>query len=140
MSCVPHEPTEKNKKTVEAMSSYGIKHEDIAKVIGIDEKTLRKYYRFELDTATAKANSQVAQRLYQKCLDGDTSSMIFWLKTRARWSETVKQEIQHLDSNGDPADVTAQILALIPNDQLEKLINNASGSDSGEEAPKIPEN
>ncbi len=89
----PHEPTEKHRKTVEAMSSYGIPHEDIAKVIGIDDKTLRKHYRNELDTACAKANSQVAQRLYQKCMDGDTSSMIFWLKTRARWAETMRQEI-----------------------------------------------
>lgn len=84
---LPHEPTEKNKKMVEAMSSYGIPQEDIAKVLEMDEKTLRKHYRYELDTATAKANSQVAQRLYTKCLDGDTTSMIFWLKTRAKWSE-----------------------------------------------------
>jgi len=89
---LPHEPNDKNRKTVEAMSSYGIPQDDIAKVIGIDAKTLRKYYGHELDTASAKANSQVAQRLYNKCLDGDTSSMIFWLKTRAKWAETIKQE------------------------------------------------
>lgn len=94
----PHEPTEKTRKTVEAMSSYGIPQEDIAKVIGIDDKTLRKHYRFELDTATAKANSQVAQRLYQKCLDGDTTSMIFWMKTRAKWAE--KNDPQDLNIRG----------------------------------------
>lgn len=100
----PHEPDAKNRATVEAMSSYGIPHEDIGKVIGIDDKTLRKHYRHELDTACAKANSQVAQRLYKKCLDGDTSSMIFWLKTRARWAETVRQEIQPLGADGKPSD------------------------------------
>lgn len=98
MSRKPHEPDDKTRKTVEAMASYGIPQEDIGRVIGIDDKTLRKYYEYELATATAKANSQVAQRLYKKCLDGDTSSMIFWMKTRAKWSETIKNE--HTGANG----------------------------------------
>lgn len=85
----PHKPTEELRKTVEAMSSYGIPQEDIAAVVGIDRKTLAKHYRQELDTATAKANAQVAQRLYKKCLEGDTTSMIFWMKTRAKWSESM---------------------------------------------------
>lgn len=100
----PHEPDDKTRATVEAMSSYGIPHEDIAKVIGIDDKTLRKYYRYELDVATAKANAQVAQRLYKKCMADDTTSIIFWLKTRARWAETQKIEQQALDRNGNPTD------------------------------------
>lgn len=95
----PHKPTEADRRTVEAMSSYGIPHEDIGKVIGIDDKTLRKYYRHELDTASAKANAQVAQRLYKKCLDGDTSSMIFWLKTRAKWSESQNINIGGQEDN-----------------------------------------
>lgn len=89
MSRKPHSPDEQTRKTVEAMSSYGIPQEDIAKVIGIDPKTLRKYYEYELATATAKANSQVAQRLYKKCMSDDTTSIIFWLKTRGKWSEQI---------------------------------------------------
>jgi len=100
----PHEPDDKSRATVEAMSSYGIPHEDIAKVIGIDDKTLRKYYRHELDVATAKANAQVAQRLYKKCMADDTASIIFWLKTRAKWAETMRQEMQALDKHGKPTD------------------------------------
>ena len=84
----PHRPTDEQRATVSAMCSYGVPQEEIAAVIGIDDKTLRKYYRTELDTASAKANAKVAQRLYKKCIeDGDTASMIFWLKTRAKWSE-----------------------------------------------------
>ena len=87
-----YHPNEKDRATVEAMVSYGIPHEDIAAVLGIDDKTMRKYYRTEIDTATAKANSQVAQRLYKKCMGDDTQSIIFWLKTRAKWAETTKHE------------------------------------------------
>lgn len=90
MSCKPHEPTDKDRATVESMCAYGIPQEDIAAVIGIDDKTLRKYYREELDTATAKANAKVAQALYKKAIDkDDTSAQIFWLKTRAKWSESM---------------------------------------------------
>ena len=89
----PHEPDEKSRATVEAMVSYGIPHEDIAKVIGIDDKTLRRHYRHEIDTASAKVNAQVAQRLYKKCMGDDTASIIFWLKTRARWSENQEHKV-----------------------------------------------
>lgn len=105
----PHEPDDKTRATVEAMSSYGIPHEDIAKVIGIDDKTLRKYYRHELDVATAKANAQVAQRLYKKCMADDTTSIIFWLKTRAKWAETMRQEFQPLGADGKPTDLKVTV-------------------------------
>ena len=102
-----HEPDEKTRATVEAMVSYGIPHEDIAKVIGIDDKTLRKHYRIEIDTASAKANAQVAQRLYKKCMGDDTASIIFWLKTRAKWAETIKQE--HTGEGGGPVNLNATV-------------------------------
>lgn len=110
----PHEPDEKTRKTVEAMASYGIVQDDIAKVLEIDDKTLRKYYSHELATATAKANSQVAQRLYQKCMKDDTTSIIFWLKTRAQWKETIKNEHQPLDENGKPAGWSIAVEHVIP--------------------------
>ena len=77
------------------MSAYGIPEADVAQVIGIDPKTLRKHYRRELDTGGTKANSKVAEHLYRKATsDGPQSvtAAIFWLKTRASWKETVIQE------------------------------------------------
>ena len=62
----PHEPSEKDRKQVEAMASYGIPQLDIARVIGISLPTLEKWYRHELDTAASKANSLVAESLFQK--------------------------------------------------------------------------
>ena len=94
-----HKPTQEQRKTVGAMCSYGIPQDDIAKVIGIDTKTLRLHYRSELDTASAKANAQVAQRLYKKCMGDDTTSIIFWLKTRAKWSEKIEFESTNINKN-----------------------------------------
>ena len=43
------------------MAAYGIRHEEIAKVVGCDDKTLRKYFRDELRKATIEANMRVAE-------------------------------------------------------------------------------
>lgn len=87
-----HQPTADTRKTVEAMTGFGIPADDIARVISVTGKTLRKYYRDELDLGTVKANSKVAQNLFKKAT-GDTregvTAAIFWLKTRAGWRETV---------------------------------------------------
>ena len=68
-------------------STIGTTQETIAKIIGIDLKTLRKHYRAELDLATAQANAAIGGALFNKAKGGDTTAMIFWMKTRARWSE-----------------------------------------------------
>lgn len=108
-----HKPTDETRKQVEAMSSYGVPQKEIAAVFGITDETLAKHYRKELDTACAKANSMIAQRLYKKAMDGDTTSMIFWLKTRGRWAETIKQE--HTGKDGGPIVVAKVVYEDIDN-------------------------
>lgn len=90
------------------MSSYGVPQDEIALVLDVDKKTLRKYYRQELDTACAKANAQVAQRLYKKCLDGDTTSMIFWMKTRGKWSEKIEYDHKTSDGSMKPQQIVIE--------------------------------
>jgi hypothetical protein len=85
-----HEPNEKDRQIAETMASHGIPELEIAQVIGISAPTLRKWYRNELDTGATKANSMVAQSLYQKALgngNGAVAACIFWLKVRAGWVE-----------------------------------------------------
>ena len=83
----PHEPTDATRQTVQLHATVGTPQEDIARVLGIDSKTLRKYYRDELDLASAKANASVGGALFNKAKGGDTAAMIFWMKTRAQWKE-----------------------------------------------------
>ena len=87
-----YEPTEETRKLVEQMSAVGIPQEGIARVVGIDPKTLRKHYRDELDTAAIKANAKIGGTLYNKAIGGDTTAAIWWTKARMRWAE--KQEIE----------------------------------------------
>jgi hypothetical protein len=92
--------TEEQRRTVEAMVSYGIPQVDIARVIGIDPDTLRKHFREEIDTGAARANARVAAYLFEVATgqrgDGSaaTTAAIFWCKTRLRWKETVVNEVE----------------------------------------------
>jgi hypothetical protein len=56
-----HEPNETERRQVEAMAGFGVPEADIAKVLSIAPKTLRKHYRAELDTGHVKANTRVAE-------------------------------------------------------------------------------
>ena len=92
-----HKPTPETRKLVESSSGLGLPHESIGVLVGIDDKTLRKYYRAELDMGKAKANGQIAKTLFTKATSGDTTALIWWTKTQMRWAETVKQEITGAD-------------------------------------------
>jgi hypothetical protein len=87
-------PTDEERKLVEQMSAVGIPQESICLVVrdGIDDKTLRKHFRRELDTALIKANAKVSGSLFNKAIAGDTSSIIWWEKTRQGRKETQVQE------------------------------------------------
>ena len=81
-----HLPEPSQRRQVEAMAGYGVPEADIARVLCIDPKTLRKHYRDELDTGHIVANAKVAESLFRKATgDGRQSvtAAIFWLKTRA---------------------------------------------------------
>lgn len=88
-----HIVTDETRRRVRNLAAVGVTHLDIARVIGVSGVTLRKYYRDELDNAAIEANSSVAGKLYQQCMEGNTSAMMFWLKTRAKWSE--RHEVEH---------------------------------------------
>jgi len=89
-----HKPDLAQRRQVEAMAAYGIPEADIARVVGVDPKTLRKHYRDELDMGETKANAQVAGFLFNSARTGKVTAQIFWLKTRARWRET-PTELRH---------------------------------------------
>ncbi len=106
----PHEPTAETKQLVQLHATIGTPQEDIARVLGIDPKTLRKYYRDELDLASAKANATIGGALFNKAKGGDTAAMIFWMKTRAGWREKQELDLTSSDGSMTPKDSGAAIL------------------------------
>jgi hypothetical protein len=80
------------------LAAYGIKHEEIAQMIGLrSAKTLRKHFREELTRGSIEATAQVSQTLYQMATSGeDPACTIFWMKARGGWREKQNSE------NGSP--------------------------------------
>jgi len=88
-----HLPTATTRKKIYNLSIVGTRYEDIALIMGINNDTLKKYYSEELEKGRIEANAAVAGTLYEKAKQGDTPSMLFWLKTRAGWSEKNTTEL-----------------------------------------------
>lgn len=113
MSRKPYEPGEKERKQVTVMAGIGLTHDQISKVLGISDETLRKYYKHELETSEALMNAQVAQNLFSIATSkgaGSVAAAIFWMKTRAGWRETIKAEVE---VNTGPSEALTSFLAAL---------------------------
>ena len=103
------QPTDEDRALVEQLAAFGIPVESMTLFVkdkagkSISEKTLRKHFAKELDQGELKANVKVAQTLFKKAISGDTTSMIYWLKTRARWKES-PQRVELTGKDGGPVE------------------------------------
>ena len=81
-------PTAEQRSLVKSMAACGIPHQQIAQHLGIrSPKTLRKYFRGELDSGVSEANYKMARTLFERGIKGDTVAAMFWLRYRAGWRE-----------------------------------------------------
>ena len=99
-------PPDKDKAIAYSYAAYGATDEDIAAVLGMDNKTLVKHFKEELRSGRATAKNTIAQRLYNIAVGKDEirdpetkeiivkevkpnlSALIFLAKTRLGWRET----------------------------------------------------
>lgn len=105
-------PTDEQKMTVAIMAAAGFAHGVICqRVINpgtgkqIDEKTLRKQFREELDEGMSTANALVTQALFKKATGNGPQSVtaaIFWLKCRAGWKPVEGVELTGKDGQPLP--------------------------------------
>lgn len=135
-------PTEDQKDLVMQLAAFGLRHTDIALFIknsngqSISEPTLLKNFKDELDTGKLKANVRVAQTLYKKAINGDTTSIIFWLKSQAGWKD---QRVELTGKDGKDLMPKQKVLNL-PKDatpaQWEALARGLGAIGDGEYAVK----
>lgn len=93
-----HTPTEETRAKVSEMASFGVSRRCICGILDVNEDTLLKYYKEELETSTEKMIFKVAKTLFEKAVyDKDVTSMIFMLKTRGRWRTVDNESV--LESN-----------------------------------------
>lgn len=87
----PGRPTKYKARHIEqaeALARTGATDRDLATAFGVSERTINSWKqahpRFGRALAVGKlhADMMVAERLFQKALEGNTTAMIFWLKNR----------------------------------------------------------
>lgn len=115
----PFEPTKSDRNVVSMGKAAGLKDEQIASMImnpatgkPICLPTLLEQFKYELETGHQKAVLAMASSLYRTGMSGNVAAMIFWLKTRARWSERVEVVVRRPDEMSDE-ELDAHILAAV---------------------------
>lgn len=109
-----HEPDAFSRRQVETLAGCGIPEAEIAGLVYIDPKTLRRHYRQELDHGHTKVNAKVAESLFRKATGEGSQSVtaaIFWLKTRAHWKEI--SVLEHGGVAGRPIEQVQRIERII---------------------------
>ena len=94
--------------TVTLHMQVGTPVKQIASVVNLDVKTLKKHYAYEIENAKAIRIQEVGGVLLNLCMRGNLNAIQFYLKSQAGWSET--ERVDHTSSDGSmtPAPV-AQI-------------------------------
>ena len=107
-----YKPTDDDYSKVEEMVTIGLDQHTIAKIMGISNATLNKYYSHNLTVGKEKRTARVAGVAYEMAVSGESPSMTtFWLKTQAGWSpkhhvvvEDRQFDIQWASDEADIAD------------------------------------
>src|SRR5436189_1517140 len=88
-------PTQQQREMVRSHAAVGTPQIMIARLLKVrSPKTIRKYFRDELDLGQAEANANVAGELYNNATRGDTNAQKFWLLYRAGWGKNNPRQIQ----------------------------------------------
>ena len=82
-----YKPTDDDYSKVEEMVCIGLDQHTIAKIMGISNATLTKYFAHNLLVGREKRTARVAGVAYEMAVSGQSPSMTtFWLKPQAGWS------------------------------------------------------
>ena len=96
-----YQPTPSDRATVKNLIVCGYTHEQICKCLGIQGisgPTFRKHFRREIDTSKSEVDAFATSTLISGIKAGNTTLLIFYLKTRCGWQETSANRF--VDQNG----------------------------------------
>jgi hypothetical protein len=87
----PTQPTPEQRELVKKLAGWGLRQIYIASTVKVDPKTLRKYYRQELDEGLIQAKTSVLHSLFDMATSRrNSAATIFWAKTRGDFTPKVK--------------------------------------------------
>lgn len=81
------EPNDKQRQVCQNLAGLGLSERNICRIIGVSQPTLDRWLTNELEMGRAMANGIVANKLFNHCLAGNLSAIMFWMRTRMGWVE-----------------------------------------------------
>lgn len=79
----PIEITDAIRADVRRFAEIGTSYATIARIMGMSATTLKRRCRAELDAGVEVANARIALTLFETAMNGNTTAMLWWEKTRA---------------------------------------------------------
>lgn len=121
------------RRLVIALTANGLTHQQIAAVLDTSVETLERHFVPELSHGFTRIYAAISGNLVRKALGGDRTCIIFWLKAKAGWRETTRNEVTGAD--GNPLDLrevsTKDLLAAIA---ATERASSETGPFAGDEA------
>jgi hypothetical protein len=77
------EITDAMRADVRRFAEIGTPYAVIARIMGMSASTLTRRCRAELDAGVEVANARIALTLFETAMNGNTTAMLWWEKTRA---------------------------------------------------------
>ena len=127
------QPTIEQRRTVMQLASIGVTTEAIGHAIGeagapLDEKTIRRHFRAELDRGAALCTVRVQRKLHELIDSGNPAAIFFYLKCREGWREVQRIETTGADGAPLPAPVFQAQLYLPSKTEIPPLAPTRPGS------------
>lgn len=97
---------------VRSMVAAGVPHNLIAKRLGCSVEELNSLYADDLRRAGPEMRAMVGANLFAAAKAGNIAAIIFWLKTRAGWTETVRRKVS--GPAGGPIPVQSDVRVFLP--------------------------
>jgi len=77
------EITDAMRADVRRFAEIGTPYAVIARIMGMSATTLKRRCRAELDAGVEVANARIALTLFETAMNGNTTALLWWEKTRA---------------------------------------------------------
>ena len=90
----PWEPTAQDRYRAKTAAMMGMSEIETERFVGKHIDTIKKHCKAELDEGRYGVNSQVANRLFERCMDGEVTALIYWTKAKMGWTDKPTQELE----------------------------------------------
>ena len=110
----PYVPTKEGRQMVTVFRAVGLPIEDIAQQLGIDKRTLYKYFREEITHGKATIVSRIGGQVVKKALAGDNSMIQFYLKNHGGEAWKDKARLEHTGADGTALIPPSLVVSFLP--------------------------